>query len=170
MPPLRDLTGQRFTRLVVLARGGTQGGQATWRCQCDCGKEVVVAMGTLVGKHKTKSCGCYHRETSRALGQSNRRHGQSSTRTGTYNSWLAMKSRCYKKSDIAYARYGGRGISVCKAWRESFESFLNDMGERPPLLTLDRIDNRFGYFLSNCRWATRSEQIINQGKRRKRAA
>lgn len=104
------------------------------------------------------------------MGLANITHGQSGGRLGkasrTYNSWTAMLSRCYKKSDVAYQRYGGRGISVTKRWRDSFESFLNDMGERPEGRTLDRIDNRFGYFHSNCRWATPSEQIRNQSPRR----
>jgi hypothetical protein len=87
-------------------------------------------------------------------------HGQSgagkSRGTPTYSSWTAMRTRCRDKNDPYYF-----GIKVCKRWH-SFENFLADMGERPPNTTLDRKDNRKGYYKSNCRWATRSEQQRNR--------
>jgi len=73
-----------------------------------------------------------------------------------------MMQRCHNPLNHAFALYGARGISVCKAWRDSFESFLNDMGERPQGRSIDRIDNRFGYFMANCRWATAKEQVLNR--------
>jgi hypothetical protein len=73
-----------------------------------------------------------------------------------------MKCRCYNPKDINYLRYGGRGITVCDRWRDSFTNFLADMGECPKRLTLDRIDNDGNYEAGNCRWATPKQQQRNK--------
>lgn len=79
-----------------------------------------------------------------------------------YSSWLGMKERCSNPNHRSYARYGGRGISVCDRWKQSFTAFLSDMGPRPKGCTIDRVDGNSDYEPSNCRWASVKVQSINK--------
>ena len=88
------------------------------------------------------------------------KHGMS--KAPLYNTWKAMKTRCYNQKDLSYKNYGGRGISVCKSWRDSFEAFYADMGDRPEGMSIDRIDNGGDYKPGNCRWSTPTEQHNNK--------
>lgn len=88
-----------------------------------------------------------------------------SSKTTEWASWQSMKGRCTNKRLKEYRRYGGRGISVCDRWKESFENFLEDMGQKPsPTHSLDRINNNGNYEPGNCRWATPKEQSNNTRK------
>lgn len=78
-----------------------------------------------------------------------------------YNSWYSMHQRCLNPEKDNYSSYGGAGISICERWLESFDNFMDDMGERPEGMTLDRIDSSGNYEPSNCKWSTYSEQTIN---------
>ena len=90
------------------------------------------------------------------------KHGGWTKYRGTYQSWSDMKQRCYNPKAQQYKNYGARGVSVCKRWLKSFAYFLNDMGERPYGMTLERMNNNLNYEPSNCKWATRAEQTRNQ--------
>lgn len=87
-------------------------------------------------------------------------HCRQTNRTLTWRSWRGMRGRCLNKNASDYPRYGGRGVKICDRWGE-FENFLEDMGERPEGMTLDRIDSNGNYEPSNCRWATAQQQQEN---------
>jgi hypothetical protein len=151
-----NLTGQRFGKLSVIKRDGvSKAGGPRWLCRCDCGVEKHVVTGNLKCG-RTVSCGCVQRTGNRAKLL---RHGMSKTRT--YKIWLGMKRRCYNKSNHAYERYGGRGITVCERWH-TFENFLADMGEATGTLSIERINNDGNYCPDNCRWIEKREQSLNQ--------
>jgi hypothetical protein len=156
----KDLTGQRFGSLIVVARAPNAGRSLVWTCQCDCGSTKDVRAGNLQSGH-TQSCGCRRREVASlaAIARSTK-HGMAQTRE--YNSWVAMKDRCSNPSHRAYPRYGGKGISVCVRWIVSFENFYADMGPRPAGTSLDRRNSNGDYEPGNCRWATALEQRHNR--------
>src|ERR1043166_5489142 len=152
-----DITGQPFGRWTVLGRAESQDGRAYWHCRCICGSMRDVH-GKSLRQGKSTSCGCVWKELPHEYAKT---HGMTNTRE--YHSWAGMKSRCTNPRDRAYARYGGRGITVCDAWVQSFESFYKDMGPCPsPKHSLERRNNEKGYAPDNCYWATSTQQNRNR--------
>jgi hypothetical protein len=159
---LQDLSGQRFGRLVVIRKLDEKhpaSGHTMFLCQCDCGQEKK-AIGCMLLNGNTRSCGCLAKESGRRAGRDAVRHGMYNTKV--YHAWISMKGRCLNPRHPEYPNYGGRGITVCQRWKDSFENFLADMGVPFPSLSLDRIDNSLGYSPDNCRWATVKQQANNK--------
>lgn len=165
----RRLQGQRFGRLQVLERAGTNNSRHNkWRCKCDCGNITEVSADLLLLGH-TQSCGCLMRETVSDMFST---HRESKSRL--YTVWSGMKNKCEHPSHKSYHNYGGRGIKVCEEWRNSYEAFrdwalANGYDENAPRgqCTIDRIDNDGDYEPSNCRWVDSYTQAHNQRPRRK---
>jgi hypothetical protein len=150
-----DMAGQSVGNLTVIERvRESEGGKAKWRCLCGCGKETVVT-GDRLRRGRTKSCGCWKGRHRDAIFPGRKYRPE-------YSVWLSMKKRCSNARAHDYSRYGGRGIVVCERWRDSFDAFYADMGQRPsPKHSIDRINNDGNYEPGNCRWATAYEQAAN---------
>lgn len=158
MKPRQNIyVGQRFEKLVVLGYAGTRSTHRRYKVKCDCGTEFET-YGFHLKQGNTTSCGCTSGKTRRPIER--KEHGHSNS--PTYSSWCNAKSRCYNPNDKEYANYGERGIVMADAWKENFEQFLADMGERPDGMTLDRIDYNKGYEPGNCRWVNSHIQTSNR--------
>lgn len=156
-PRTQDLTGKTFERLTVVAFAGYRKNTPYWTCQCLCGKVKDYQLSNLISG-ATLSCGCLKLERTKV---SNTTHGKRSL--PEYYLWNMMIQRCHNANNQDFHRYGARGITVCEAWRQSFEAFFDSMGQRPTSQhTLERIDNLKGYEPGNVTWVTRAAQARNR--------
>ncbi len=163
--------GDRYARLVVIRELIPQNlptGKFHRRgeCECDFGGGRANHLFRLRSGN-TKSCGCLAHERRVKWGQKNGGGNTTHGGTGTpeYSTWSGMRARCLNPKSPSYRNYGGRGITICEQWVESFPTFCKDMGPRPSEdHSIDRINNEGNYEPSNCRWATRQEQGRNTRK------
>lgn len=149
-------TYERLTILSIIRGSNGVRGRFVVRCVCGVVKQIMSTEWKF-----TKSCGCWKRDYPGA-----RTHGLSTLNgkvTPECRAWHHMIGRCHHEDHVAYEDYGGRGIKVCKRWRDSFPNFLADVGRRPsPKHSLGRINNDKGYVRSNVRWQTLAEQSTNK--------
>lgn len=152
--PFRDYTGEIHGAWTVL-HFHHRDRYTYWTCRCRCGVEQVVRISHVVGGTSLGCRECWYESTRTVEG--------GAAHHPLYRTYRGMLARCYNVNHDQYNDYGGRGITVCERWLDSFPAFVKDMGPKPDAeLTLDRVNNDLGYSPSNCRWATREQQIANR--------
>jgi hypothetical protein len=161
-----DITNRVFGRLAALwpTEKRTSNGSIVWRCACACGTCCDVTYPHLIAG-TSQSCGCWRDEKATAQMTTHGHSRRAGRPSPTYYSWTSMLKRALNSNgwNPSYA-----DVDVCPRWRESFENFLADMGERPEGTTLGRFGDVGDYTPENCKWMTQQEQ--NMEKVLKRAA
>lgn len=158
-----DLSENIYGYLTVLTSiPGSRQQKRAWKCLCICGNTTVAATNDILTGH-TKSCGCKQFEGF-DLNRTKHGYAKRGKKTDEYNIWCGIIYRCTKPNSAAYKYYGEKGVSICPQWRNSFETFLKDVGVRPSSKhSIDRFPNSDGnYEPGNVRWATSKEQNNNR--------
>ena len=151
-----DNSGKQFSSWSIINYIETKNKRPIYLCRCVCGKEKNSILKDIVNG-RSKSCGCQNVKNHIT-------HGMSKTKV--YNIWQNIKNRCTNKKSGKWHRYGGRGISMCENWFNSFDEFFKDMGHPPTTKhSIDRIDNDGNYEPTNCKWSTQKEQCNNRGSK-----
>lgn len=155
--PAKDLRGIKINMLTAICPvGNDKRGSIIWKIQCDCGNERFVPTSSFT-KGDCYSCGCMKKQR---ISEKNTKHNMS--HHPMYAVWDTMIARCHRPSHKSYKHYSGRGITVCQKWRNSFQSFADDMlSTYHRGLQLDRKDNDKGYSPENCRWVDCKTQANN---------
>ena len=165
MAEFKDLAGMKFGRLLVIgiSRKVPSGKRDRyyWNCRCDCGNTKEVRTDCLTSKY-VQSCGCLKKEQNRINLVKNHRHKLSNT--NLWHVYYGMLHRCYNMDDLRYSNYGGRGISVCDEWKNSFDKFIqwSFCNGYKKGLQIDRVDNNGNYEPNNCRWVDTKQNCRNR--------
>ena len=146
--------GEKYGKWLVIDEGTDSKHR---RCKCDCGEIKDVRVDHLADG-RSRSCGCSKKENHPWIYKGNPWRGRLNRIYGN------MLRRCYDEKSDNYSRYGGRGITVCEEWRNSFDTFADWAYSNgySKYLSIDRIDNSKGYSPKNCRWVTMQEQQNNK--------
>lgn len=158
---IKDLSGKRFGRLVaILPTEERINRNIVWLCECDCGKQLGIKSCHLING-RTQSCGCLRNDSAKTT---HTNHGKAHSKIN--HVWASMKQRCLNPNNKGFPNYGGRGITVCQEWQDSFQAFYDYVSRLPHFgedgYSLDRINNDGNYEPGNVKWSTRAEQNRNR--------
>lgn len=161
-----DLIGMKFNQLTVIEWIPPEKRKSklnSLKCRCDCGNETEVNRYKLTSGH-TKSCGCHRLKVLKTSSIKYKNHDRR-----LYEVYMAIKYRCTNPNNPRYHNYGGRNITMCNEWLESFDNFAEwayangyDSNAEHGECTIDRKENEKGYCPENCRWITNKEQQSNR--------
>ena len=151
-----DITGKKYNKLKVISFYDITNNGSRWLCECDCGKQKVIAASQLK-RGTTKSCGCL---------RSAKKYDDKTKvfRKRLQYIYYQMKQRCYDKNNPAYSNYGARGIKICQEWLNDINIFISWAMENGynSELTIERIKVNGNYEPFNCKWITKSQQNCNK--------
>lgn len=153
---VQSYIGNKFGKWLVIEVAAPKGGSQTVLCECECGYRLTIRASMLRSAETTQCVNCCKKQNILRL----TKHGRSYD--SIYTTWQQAKKRCTNPRDKDYSNYGGRGIRMCDRWLFSFEFFLEDMGDRPTGLQIDRINVNGNYEPNNCRWVTPKENHENR--------
>ena len=161
MAPRENLIGRKFSAVTIIDFAPKRNGRTAWLCRCDCGHVWTALQQSLVVGDTTGCYDCGRKSaTAKMITHGYSAHGKKS---GEYNSWQNAKDRCFNEKAKMYPWYGARGITMCERWKDSFENFIADMGDRPTKYhSLDRINVHGNYEPGNCKWSTKAQQNNNK--------
>jgi len=132
--------------------------KSQWQCKCKCGNIVNKIGDKLNPNNKESSVVC-----SRQCPYRKKYGDVKAEDIPEYRTWVSMKQRCYNPTHTSYKNYGGRGITVCNKWLNSYTEFINDLGSKPNQeAELERINVNGNYEPSNCKWLSHKKQHANK--------
>lgn len=146
------VVGQKFARLTVVETGlstETKKKRALTRVACECGSVLTVRNCHLTSGH-SKSCGCLQQDAVSSIARvAHLKHGHGGValkKAPIYYAWEKIKDcvRSGWERDIHLVCH-----EMTPRW-ESFENFLEDMGEISSTQTIVRVNQKLPWAKENC--------------------